>query len=355
VRFAATLLIPFAVCLASCGGGNDSEDVQALLDQAFAHPVHSADMKLDATLQVKGSSSLEKPIRIQASGPFEGQKGTLPSIDLTLRVGNGGGQTIETGFLSTGKRAFVKFQDVYYEQPAAEVRKANESLSQGKGKGQSLKSLGLQPRNWLGKATDRGEETVAGVDTQHISGTLDVKAILTDLNQFVRRSRGAINGATGQAPPRPLRKSDIDAIASVVKDPTFDVYVGKDDDTIRRIAGHIQVTVPPRDQAQVGGIKGGSLEFSVEFRKVNEPQKIVAPAKARPLSDLTRSLGGADALKGLGGGSSGGSAGPEGNSTPPTATTGPDTQAFKDYSNCLEKAKANDAEALQRCAQLLQP
>jgi hypothetical protein len=353
VRFAAALLIPFAVCLVSCGGGSDSEDVQAVLDQAFAHPIHSADMKLDATVQVKGSPSLQKPIRIQASGPFEGHEGTLPSADITLQIGNGGGQTVETGFLSTGNRAFVKFQDVYYEQPASEVRKANESLSSGKGKGRSLEALGLHPRKWLGRASDRGEEKVAGVDTTHISGTLDVKAILTDLNQFVKRSSGAINGATGQQPPRPLQKDDIDAIASVVKDPTFDVYVGKDDDTIRRVAGRIQATVPERDQATVGGVKSGSLEFSVEFRKVNEPQKIVAPAKARPLSDLTRSLG-TGALKGFGGGG-GGSAGPEGNNTPPTATTGPDTQAFKDYSNCLEKAKANDAEALQRCARLLQP
>ena len=355
MRFAAVLLIPFALLLASCGGGDDPEDVQAVLDQAFAHPIHSADMKLDATIQVNGASSLDKPIRIQASGPFQGNKGKLPSADLTLQIGNGGGQTVETGFLSTGSRAFVKFQDVYYEQPASQVAKANQSLSKSKDKGRSLKSLGLDPRGWLGKARDRGDEKVAGVDTSHISGTLDVKAILTDLNQFVKRSRGAIGGATGQQPPRPLQKDDIDAIASVVKDPTFDVYVGNDDDTIRRIAGHIQVTVPQRDQSQVGGVKRGSLEFSIEFRKVNQAQKIVAPAKARPLSDLTRSLGGANALKGLGGGSSGGSAGPEDSGTPPTATTGPDTKAFKDYSNCLEKAKANDAEALQRCAQLLQP
>jgi hypothetical protein len=354
VRFAAVLLIPFAFLLASCGGGDDPEDVQALLDQAFAHPIHSADMKLDATIQVNGAPSLDKPIRIQANGPFQGNKGKLPSADLTMQIGNGGGQTVETGFLSTGNRAFVKFQDVYYEQPASQVAKANQSLSKSKDNGRSLKSLGLDPRSWLGKARDRGDEKVAGVDTSHISGTLDVKAILTDLNQFVKRSQGAINGATGQAPPKPLAKDDIDAIAGVVKDPTFDVYVGNDDDTIRRIAGHIQVNVPKNDQSQVGGVKSGTLEFSIEFRKVNQDQKIVAPAKARPLSDLTRSLGGADALKGLGG-SSGGSAGPEGSGTPPTATTGPDTKAFKDYSNCLEKAKADDAEALQRCAQLLQP
>jgi hypothetical protein len=356
VRFAAALLIPFVLCLASCGGGNDREDVQNLLDRSFANSISSADMKLDATLQVKGSQSLDKPVRITASGPFQGNERKLPSADLTLQVGTGGGQTIETGFLSTGTRAFVKFQDVYYEQPASEVRKANQSLAGRKGNTRSLKSLGLDPRSWIGRARDRGDETVGGVDTTHVSGTLDVKAVLTDLNKFVKRSSGAIGGATGQTPPRPLQKDDIDAIARVVKDPTFDVYVGKDDDTIRRVAGRLQVTVPKNDQATVGGVQGGSLEFSIEFRHVNEPQKIEAPAKARPLSDLTRSLGTAGALKNLGGGgSSGGSAGPEGNSTPPTATTGPDTQAFKDYSNCLEKAKANDAEALQRCAQLLQP
>ena len=354
MRFAASLLIPFAIFLASGGGGNDNEEPQSVLDRAFSHPIHSADMKLEATLQAKGAPSLSKPIRISASGPFDGNKGRLPSADLTLQISTGGGQTVETGFLSTGKRAFVKFQDVYYEQPASEVRKANRSLASRSGNGRSLKSLGLNPRSWLGKARDRGDEKVAGVDTTHVSGTLDVKTVLTDLNRFVRRSSGAIGGATGQTPPRPLQKDDIDAIASVVKDPSFDVYVGKDDDTIRRVAGRLQVTVPKNDQPSVGGAKSGSLEFSIEFRQVNRAQKIVAPAKARPLSDLTRSLG-TGALKGLGGGGSNGSAGPEGGSTPPTATTGPDTQAFKDYSNCLEKAKANDAEALQRCARLLQP
>jgi hypothetical protein len=357
MRFAAGLLIPLALCLASCGGGNEQEDVQTLLDKAFSHPIHSADLRLDATLQVKGVPSLEKPVRIKASGPFKGNRDKLPSADMSLQISpGGGGQIVQTGVLSTGDRAFVKFQDVYYEQPAAQVRKANRSLREGGGRQRSLASMGLDPRSWLGRATDRGEEQVAGVDTTHLSGTLDVKTILSDLNQFVRRSGGAIGGATGQPAPKPLGSDDIDAIASVVKDPSFDVYVGKDDDTIRRLAGRLQVTVPERDQASVSGVQGGSLEFSIEFRNVNGDQKIEAPAKARPLSDLTRSLG-TGALRGLGagGGSGGSSAGPERETTPPTATTGPDQQAFKEYSACLEKANPNDTAALQRCAQLLQP
>jgi hypothetical protein len=356
VRFAAALLIPFALLLASCGGGGDKPDPQTVLDRGFAHSIHSADMRLEATLKLNGSSSPKQPLRITASGPFQGNKGKLPSADLTLNVGTGSGQTIETGFLSTGKRAFVKFQDVYYEQPASAVAKANQSLGGRKGSGRSLSSLGLDPRAWLGKARDKGDDTVAGAKTMHVAGTIDMKAMLTDLNRFVKRSSGAIGGATGQQPPQPLRAADIKAIAGVVKDPTFDVYVGKDDDTIRRVAGQVQVTVPKNDQSQVGGVQSGSLEFSLEFRNVNQPQKIVAPAKARPISELTNSLG-TNGLSGLGlggGGGSSGSAGPEGNSTPPTATTGPSTDAFKKYSNCLEKAKANDAEALQRCAKLLQ-
>ena len=63
----------------------------------------------------------------------------------------GGGQTVQTGFLSTGDRAFVKFEDVYYEQPAAQVRAANASIRRRAGAA-PLRSLGLDPRSWLSDA-----------------------------------------------------------------------------------------------------------------------------------------------------------------------------------------------------------
>ena len=350
MRFAAALLIPFVLCLASCGGGSGRENVQSLLDKAFAHSIHSANMRLDATIQVSGVSSLDKPIRISASGPFKGNKGKLPLANIDLGISTGSGQTVQSGFLSTGKRAFVKFQDVYYEQPAAEVRKANQSLQARPGKRRTLASLGLDPRSWVTKARDRGDETVAGAATTHVSGTIAIKRMLSDLNQFVRRSQGALGSATGGQPPKPLRAEDIDAIAKVVSDPTFDIYVGKDDDTIHRMAGRLEVKVPAQDRSQVGGANGGALQFSIEFRNVNGNQKVEAPDKARPLSDLTSALG-TSGLQGLGGGGS--RRGPE-RQKPPTATTGPNQQSFKKYSDCLEKSNANDTAALQRCAQLLQ-
>ena len=123
MRFRLSVLVFVAVALVSCGGESDQGNVENLLDKAFRQPVKSADLKLDARLQLKGSESLDRPLRIEASGPFRTNEGKLPSVDLALKVGtDGDGQTVQTGFLSTGDRAFVKFEDVYYEQPAAQVR-----------------------------------------------------------------------------------------------------------------------------------------------------------------------------------------------------------------------------------------
>ena len=88
-----------------------------------------------------------------------------------------------------------------------------------------------------------------------------------------------------------------------MRDPTFHVYVGKDDDIIRRVAGKIEFDVPEESRESLGGIQSGAIEFEVEFSDVNGDQEIEPPANPRPLSDLTTSLGGGGALPGLGGGS----------------------------------------------------
>ena len=349
MRRALLALLFAALTLASCGGGDDKEDVQNLLDRAFSSSIKSADLEVDASVQVKGSPDLDKPVRITATGPFRTNDGKLPSVDIELKVGtDGGGQTITTGFLSTGDRAFVKFQDVYYEQPASQVAKANRSLAENRSREGSLRSLGLDPRSWLAEAKDEGEENVAGVTTQHVAGTLDVEAVMRNLNRFVRRSGGAVGDATGQAPPQPLSAEDIRRVSEVVRDPTFHVYVGKDDDIIRRVSGKIEFEVPEESRESLGGIESGSIEFAVEFADVNGDQEIEAPARARPLSALTRTLGGGGTLPGLGGGGSE----PTTPSVPDNAT--PEVEDFQKYSDCLDKAPPEDTDALQRCAELLQ-
>lgn len=371
------MLLPVFL-LAGCGSGGNGEDVGELLDTAFSNSITSADIKLEAQLDVRGSKSLKDPVRIEASGPFRSSDGKLPETDLTLKLDTDAGQVIETGFLSTGDRAFVKFQDVYYEESPAQVRRTNQELAKRAGKKRSsLAALGLDPRSWLAEAKDEGEERVAGVQTRHISGTLEVTQVLADLNRFVRRSSSALSGSGGAA-TKPLTAKEISDVATVVRDPTFDVYVGVDDDMIRRISGRIEVSVPEDQRAAVGGIEGGTLQFSIEFRDVNGDQTIEAPSRARPLKELTRSLGGAGALGDVVGGAIGGevddgdtdttteeSTVPTTPTTPATPTPAlpngsssgddePDAGDFKAYAECLDKARPEDTEALQRCAELLQ-
>jgi hypothetical protein len=353
------ILLLLAACLpAACGGGEGTDSVEDVLDRAFTADIKSADLRLEAEIELDGV--LDEPIRIEAEGPFKGNEDKLPSADIELRIGtDGGGQTITSGVLTTGDRAFLRFQDVYYEQPAARVREANEAIRRG-GDGRAdrpLSELGLDPRSWLAEASQEDDAEVAGVETRHVSGTLDVESVMRNLNRFVARSASALGGATGEPAPPRLSEADIRELTEAVEDPSFDVYIGKEDDIIRRVAGRVEFEIPKRSRAGLGGLDGGSIVFSVEFRDVNGDQEIEEPARARPLSDLTDSLG----AGGLPGGLGGGGQQPEGSAPPengPPAGPGDggssdDPEAFRRYSECLDDARPEDTEELQRCADLL--
>ena len=360
MRLRLSVLVFVAVALVSCGGESNQGNVENVLDRAFRQPIESADLKLDARLQLKGTPTLDRPLRIEASGPFRANEGKLPSVDLALQVGtDGGGQTVQTGFLSTGDRAFVKFEDVYYEQPAAQVRATNRSIRKAGGHGW-LRSLGLDPRTWLTEAKEEGDERVAGVETSHLSGRLDVQRLMSNINVFVQRAAATLSGAGGQAAARPLTKADIAQLPEVVKDPEFDVYVGKKDHMLRKVSGHVEFGVPEESRGSLGGVQGGSLDFSVELANVNGDQAIEAPARARPLADLTGSLGGSSLLGGAGDQAAGGGGAGNGVGVAPVPPSGsstsqdaPSAEDFKEYADCLDKARPQDTEALQRCAELL--
>jgi hypothetical protein len=103
--------------------------------------------------------------------------------------------------------------------------------------------------------------------------------------------------------------------------------------------------------------------FSLEFADVNGDQEIEAPAKARPMSDLTDSLG-ADSLEALGADRAeedGGGAPVEPDEPDPPSSSAegeegasPEAEEFRRYAECLDKARPEDTEELQRCADLLQ-
>ena len=320
-----------------------------MLDRAFSEPVGSADVDIDAQLDIEGRPGFEDPLRIRATGPYVRSEKSLPKLDLDVSIeAQGAGQAIQAGVLATGDRLFVKFGGAFYEQPPEQVARTNRRLAREDGEdGGAFADLGLDARKWVVDAQVEGEEEIGGVATEHIKGTLDVEAALTDLDDLVRSSADTLRDA-GQA-AKPIGRRGIERLAKSVDNPSFDIYIGKDDDIVRRISLRIDLEVPKQDRKRVGGVTEASIRFSAQLDDVGGDQRVEAPRSSRPLSDLTSQLGGlGDLTDGLDG--DGGST-----TTTPTPDAGGDSglDGFERYSNCLDAADPNDSAAIAACRALL--
>jgi hypothetical protein len=335
-------LAVLASALSACGGSSGS-DVKSVLDKAFSTPVKSANVSLDATLTLNGVKQLNGPVKLSLQGPYEsGGNQTIPKVDWSIAA-SAAGQNFTAGFVSTGDNAFVKFQGQSYEIGAQAVALINQQIKQAAGsKKKGLAQFGIDPRNWLKDAKNEGTSKVAGVDTTHVSATLDVGRFLDDVSALVGKAGGTLPGA-GKAPQ--LTPKQKQQIQQVVKNPHFDVYVGKGDNIVRRLSADLSFDVPQAQQARLSGLSSGTLSFSVEFASVGQPQTIAAPTGARPISELTSKLGSLGAALGGGASSGSGTTGP--------STAGPAADKLQKYSQCLQKADPAKPAELQKCAALL--
>jgi hypothetical protein len=286
----AAVAAPLALGLGACGGEGGGDDVEALLDKSFRQAIPSADVEIDMQLDIDGLAGFGRPVQIRAEGPYISSRNTLPKLDMDVRIDTqGSGQTVQAGFLSTGDRAFLKFANTYYEQPRADVERANRRLEGGDDSaGRSLRELGLDPREWVIDASLEGDEEIGGVAARHVTGELDVRALLGDLNKLLRRSATALPGA-GES-PTPLRDQDIDRLTRTVEDPSFDVYVGKEDDVVRRFSTRLELAVPEESREDVGGITKATIRFSVQLENVGGEQRVQAPERSSPIADPTNQL-----------------------------------------------------------------
>ena len=250
--------------LAGCGGSS-GKDAQALLRRGFAASIPSANVTVDLSAKVDGVPQLSQPIRVKLGGPYRSNgSGKLPSLNWDISL-SGGGQTFSAGVISTGTQAFVNFQGTNYKVSDATVARLNASAAQRSPTGsRSLKSFGIDPLAWVKNPSEEGDSDVAGVATTHVSAGIDVAKLFNDLNKVVARAGGSV----GAARPQQLTPQIIDQIKKVVHDPKFDVYVGKRDGKIRRIALSLSFDVPKQAQTTSRGVSGGNLTLSVEFAGV---------------------------------------------------------------------------------------
>jgi hypothetical protein len=179
-----------------------------------------------------------------------------------------------------------------------------------------------------------------------VKASVDIGRMFSDFNKTIQKA-----GSMSTSAPQQLSPDTIKKIQDVVKNPKFDIYVGKSDNKIRRLSVSVDFQIPSDQRAKFQGAEGGTLSFSIDFAKVGEKQTITAPRSARPISELQQQLGGlGGGLGGLGGSGSSGSGGSGGSGA---SGSNPTAQQFQKYSQCLQKASPSDTTAIQKCAKLL--
>jgi hypothetical protein len=351
LRAAMTLsVLALVALLAGCGGGGggSSQGAKDTIKKAFGTSIKSADVNLQFTAKVDGVAQLQQPVQLKLAGPFQSNgKGKLPNLNWQASV-SGGGQSFSGGLVSTGNNAYVSFQGSNYEVGTASIAKINQQLGTST-QNKSLKDFGIDPVNWVTNAQTKGDENVNGANTTHVQAGLDIAKMLTDLNKVVAQAGGAMGSTTAQR----ITPQQIDQIKQVVKDPKFDIYVSKDDNTLRRMNVSVDFQIPSSQKSQFQGATGGNVTFSLDFTKVGEQKTITAPPNPKPISQLQGALGG---LTGSSGGSGSGGSG----TVPPAAGSNsggsgstPSAAQFNKYSKCIEKANPSNPGAIQKCAALL--
>jgi hypothetical protein len=282
----AALLCSLAI--AGCGGG--SGDAARLVRETFTsqHKISSGVLAVQLTIDPAGSTTPHGPITLSFGGPFQSLgPGRLPRSDFTLGVA-GSGFRGSLAILSTGTAGYVTVKGISYELPQASFRRLESSFAaaaapSGRGIFSHLAAALTNP-------TVIGEETVAGARTTHIRAGVNVPAVLADVSGILRQASSigvsGTGGLAGGLSPATQRR-----IASEIRNPTFDLWTGIRDKTLRRL--QIGVTLAVSGQVgQLLGSRSADLGLSIQYSSLNRPQTVAAPATVRPFREFAATLRG---------------------------------------------------------------
>lgn len=324
---ASALALGIAAGVAGCGGDDSSDiDPQTVLDGTFSNDetVSSGDL----SLSISGSAEGEQGGSVDASlsGPFQGDPdnpSSIPQLDWTgsLDFEAGGlSQSFEGAVTVTEDNAYVEYGGTAYEvgaetfaqfkelaeSAAAEQTESTEGQSFGElftqGCEAQLQEQGASDTSacdidfasWLGELSNEGTEDVDGTDAVHISGSVDVEQMITDLAELGT----AVPEASDDAPT----EKQLQQVSDAVSEASFDLYSGADDLILRGLDFTIAIDPSAIPDADAAGVENIDVGFEMRLGGVNEDQEISAPSDAQPIEELLGQFGiDPSTLGGLGG------------------------------------------------------
>jgi hypothetical protein len=261
-------LPPFACALAllaGCGGSDHARvPPEAMLDSAAAHPVRSAQARIEARVRAKGSGRLSEPITVRLEGPYRVQGARLPSFDWRLSL-SALGFPVGGRLISTGANVYLSVYGNQYQVGEEAVAGANARLAEARDSGH----LALRPRRWLGRARVSGRDSAGGLDCERIAAPLRGGAIVHDLAPLADALGVSVAAVSGRAT----------------------ACVGFDDRVLHGLELDATVHLAAGEAGSLDGARELRLEADLELSDVGEAQSITAPRGAhRPIQDLLLTL-----------------------------------------------------------------
>ncbi len=276
----ALMLVVVAVTAVACGGASraassDAASVLASIDATA--PQGPQRMTADLTVDFKGTVNsvlgkvLTQPIHLTFAGVLDPDAN---AADMTLSAATLGHDARQVRLLTTPTNAWMQLEDAWYAPSLAQLSYLTGGLMAEitpgtiqAGWSAAFTMIGDPAKLLRDPASSR--EQVEGVDTDKVSGEVDVERVLEIL--FLTSPAGGAGPAA----------ADLRMLQDAVKQAHLDFWVGTDDHRVHKVALTLAVALTAEQQKSTGGTID-SLDVTFEATSVaSEPPTITAPESPR--------------------------------------------------------------------------
>jgi hypothetical protein len=290
----ALLAVALGGCALAACGGSSQPSATSLVNDTFSSRanIESGQVNLSLALAPGGGSASSKSLSLRLTGPFQNSTpGKLPRFALKLDL-DAAGHPIQAGATATGSQLFVQLEGSWFVAPQATYEAIEQGFAQATKAAanktrSSFASLGIEPRKWLSKPTTVGTTTVNGEAVYHVTAGVDTSAFLHDVSKL-SQSGGQIG--TGVPGASAISPATISELAKSVKSAHVDVYTGKHDRLLRRLALVASLASTPQTQSLLSGASSAQVTLDLQLSHINRAQTISAPSNPRPFSELLPAL-----------------------------------------------------------------
>jgi hypothetical protein len=290
VALASTLV----ACGGDSGGGGGGEDPQKVLDQTFSsHPsIKSGNLDLKLKIDVKQHGNEGGSVNAGLTGPFENQgAGKIPKFDFAVTgsydnfdpAGPESDFDFEGGLTSTSDATFFSFNYKGTKLFPGNFRIDRSQFALFKGALLAIPESG----SLLTNLSNEGSTAVDGTSTTHISGDLDLdkapgvlRFVLSNSRALTFLGLGNLGGSKLPPDSQAVNSQIVAAADRLINAAHVDIYSGKQDNVLRRLAIHLSLS----------GVSVETVDVSLDIQlsDLNKPQTIEAPPNPKPFSDLIR-------------------------------------------------------------------